>query len=252
MEMDVQFRQVIFASSVALTAILFSACATNPDGPLRDRHGLMSVKLPREWKDATAAFRAQSDAAQSFGRLRNDTGIKLLLYVERQNYGDCKFRELTYVPGEEGYAWSLEKLNYEVAQARNHFLGKSHDEFWKLGILPPASNTKAKSTELTLSGATAFTRFQGWQHRYRHRFNGDRGSQLFTDTWTLSMRFASNGTPARRYLVAECSLDGSDRRYQEAVTAVEELMASVEFDGDFRFVPPGPGIGLQKNTTTPR
>lgn len=245
------FRQFVFPNVVTITAILLSACATTPDGPLRDRYGLMSVELPWEWKDATAAFRAQSDAAQSFGRLRNDTGIRQLLYVKRQNYGDCKFRELTYMPGEEGYAWSLEKLNYEVAQARNKFMGNSYAEFVQFGVIPQVSNTKANYTELTLSGATTFTHFQGWQHRYRHEFNGDRGGKVHADTWTLSMRFASKGTPAKRYLVAECSLDGSDRRYQETVTAVEKLLASVNFDGDFRFVPPpGPGIGTLNNSTT--
>jgi hypothetical protein len=67
------------------------------------------------------------------------------------------------------------------------------------------------------------------------------------------MRFASNGTPSKRYLVAECSLDGSDRRYLDTVAVVEQLLASVDFDGDFRFVPPpGPGIGRLGNSTTPK
>lgn len=238
---------------VAIAGLLLSACATTPDGPLKDRYGLMSVDLPWEWKDATAAFRAQSEAAQSFGRLRSDTGIRHLLYLKRDKYGDCKFRELTYLQGEAGYAWSLEKLNYEVAQARNKFMNNSTAEFVKLGVIPQVSDTKANSTELTLSGATTFTRFQGWQHRYRHEFNGDHGGKVRADTWTLSMRFASKGTPVKRYLVAECSLDGSERRYQETVAVVEQLLASADFDGDFRFVPPpGPGIGKLGNSTISR
>lgn len=248
-----QFRPILFANIVTIAAMLLSACATTPNGPLRDRYGLMSVELPREWKDATSGFRAQSEAAQSFGRLRSDTGIRHLLFLKRNEYGDCKFRELTYMPGEAGYVWDLEKLNYEVAQARNMAMKYSTAEFVRLGVMPQVSDTKANFTELTLSGATTFTRFQGWQHRYRHEFNGDRGGKVRADTWTLSMRFASKGTSAKRYLVAECSLDGSDRRYQETVTAVEQLLASVDFDGDFRFVPPpGPGIGTLKNSTTPR
>jgi hypothetical protein len=248
MELRMRFRKIVSANIATIAAILLSACATTSDGPLRDSYGLMSVELPWGWKDATAAFGAQSSAAQSFGRLRNDTGIRYLLYVKRHDYGDCKFRELTYMPGEAAYAWSLEKLNYEVAQVRNSFMNSSTAEFVRLGVMPQVSNTKANSTELTLSSATTFTRFQGWQHRYRHEFNGDRGGKVRTDTWTLSMRFASKGTRAKRYLIAECSLDGSDRRYQETVTAVEKLLASVDFDGDFRFVPPpGPGIGTLKN-----
>lgn len=238
-------------SLAAIVGLLLSACATTPDGPLKDRYGLMSVELPWEWKDATANFSAQSEAAHSFGRLRNDTGIRHLLFLKRNNYGDCKFRELTYLPGEAGYSWNLEKLNYEIAQTRNKFMNYSTAEFVRLGVMPQVSNSQANSTELTLSGATTFTRFQGWQHRYRHEFNGDRGGKVRADTWTLSMRFASKGSPSKRYLVAECSLDGSDRRYQETVADVEQLLASVDFDGDFRFVPPpGPGIGKLGNSTT--
>jgi hypothetical protein len=86
--------------------------------------------------DATAAFSAQSEAAQSFGRLRNDTGIRHLLFLKRNNYGDCKFRELTYLPGEAGYSWNLEKLNYEIAQARNKFMNYSTAEFVRLLLRP--------------------------------------------------------------------------------------------------------------------
>jgi hypothetical protein len=239
-----RYKQIVFVNTVAIAAIFLSACATTTDGPIRDRYGLMSLELPPQWIDATADFRRQSDAAHSFGRLRNDTGIRLLLYVTRRDHGICMFRELTYTPGDEGYTWNLQKLNHEVANARNHVLGYSYDQFVHVGILPPASYTKATSIQLRLSGRSTSTRFHGWQHRYRYEFNRDQGSSTSAETWVLSMRFASDGTSAKRYLIAECSMDARGQTYLENAASVEKLLESVDFDGDRRFVaPPGEKTG---------
>lgn len=212
-----------------IVGIFLSACATTPDGPLRDRYGLISVDIGHEWKDVTDASLNQIEAAHSFGRLRKDTGIRHLLFLKRSNTADCKFRELTYSLGEHGFGWNLEKLNYEVANVRNQHIKYSNEEFIKLGVFPTVADTKANSTGLLTSSVTKYTRFNGWQHRYRHEFNGNRGGKVIADTWTISMRFANNGAPTKRYLVAECSLDGT----QETDNAVEKLMERVEFDGDF-------------------
>lgn len=223
------FKPIGFTYPIII-GVFLSACATTPDGPLRDRYGLISVEIGHEWKDITTSYLDELNAAHSFGRLRNDTGIRQLLFLKRSNTADCKFRELTYSPGEHGFGWSLEKLNYEIANVRNQHIKYSNEEFIKLGIFPTVADTKANSTGLLTSSVTTYTRFNGWQHRYRHEFNGDRGGKVIADTWTISMRFAPDGASSKRYLIAECSLNGA----QETVNAVERLMASVEFDGDFR------------------
>jgi len=204
--------------------------ANTLEGPLRDRYGLMSVEIGHEWKDVTDEFLNQVEAAQSFGRLQKDTGIQHLLSLKRSNTADCRFRELTYRLGEYSFGWILEKLNYEIANVRNQYMKYSNVEFIKLGIFPTVADSKANSTGLLTSGVTTYTLFNGWQHRYRHEFNGNSVGKVIADTWTISMRFAPDGASNKRYLIAECSLNGAE----ETVNAVEKLMASVKFDGEYR------------------
>lgn len=226
-----------FIAAIAGTLSVLGGCATHPDPPLKDRFGLISITMPLGWEDATSTYIYRQDAAQSFGRLRNDSGIRQLLFVKREKLAECKFRELTYMPGETGYAWDLETLNQAVANTRNSYMNTTAIEFARLGIIPTALNTKANSTELKLSEATKFNGYEAWQHRYRHVFNGDRAGRVSAETWTISMRFASKGAATRRYLVAECSLEGSLKYDQQAAASTEKLLAGIDFDGDIRTGP---------------
>jgi|GEM_PF-481166 len=213
---------------VLLIATFHSAYATTQDGSLEDGYGLISLNKFNEWEEITSVRLEELKAAHNVGMIRNDTGIRHLLDIKLKNTAECKFRELTYKSGEDGYRWDLFRLNFEVSNVRNQFMKYSNDDFLRLGVIPQVSDTKASSTKLIKAGASTYTRFKGWEHRYRHEFNGERGGKVIAETWTISMPFASNPSATRRFLVAECSLNGT----LEAVDAVERLLTGLDFDGD--------------------
>lgn len=117
---------------------------TNNLKPGRDSYGLMAIDVPAHWYDDTAEYLMKIKSINASKRTTPDPGIKSLLMIKRGNgSGNCKFRELRYLPKEVGYYWGIERLATEVAQILNNVLATySVNDYLQAGISVPSDKKR--------------------------------------------------------------------------------------------------------------
>lgn len=221
--------------------MLVTSCATTPETQtLEDRYGLISINLPALWLDQTSTSLQERDEVSKNGKLKTDSGIRFLLYIETQNKeANCSMRELTYSPGEVGYYWNLETLASEIAKFKDTELeSNSMSEYLQMGI-PVAIGrngiflSKSRKTEIVSSNQRSFPnqkRFEvqkGWETVRVHPYNNKIVVDASAITWTDVTEFPMKEDKKRIFFVSECISTGlpetEERRKEEVMALLQTI-----------------------------
>lgn len=227
-------------------SFFLSACSTmQVNKTPQDSYGVMSIVLPQNWHDETEDYLRESEEVRGFGKVRVDSGIRQLLYiVSDKNDSVCQFRELTYSSGEVGYFWTIARLTEEVAGVKNHVLDTHGvSEYLKLGVpIRPVvfSSDGSKSIVMTNKNHTQFISskskqlglYEGWESIYTHTFGANPAEDYGVVTWTYSLLLPqvilNNGV--KKYLVAECAVEGSPSQQNRGTQEIIALMQTIQLN----------------------
>ncbi len=221
----------------SLMLMLVTSCATTSDiRTVEDRHGLISVNLPPLWLDQTFTHQQERDQVSKYGKLKTDSGIRFLLYLETQNKeAHCLMRELTYSMGEVGYYWNLETLANEIAKVKDAELeSNTMNAYLQKGIPVPISQngmtiSKSNKTENIASNQRSFPnqrRFEvreGWETVKNHSYNNKSVVGASAITWTDVTEFPMTENKKRIFFVSECISTGfpeTEAKRKEDVIAI--------------------------------
>lgn len=223
-----------------LTSMLISSCATMPETrTVEDIYGSISINLHASWLDKTLTHQQEHDEILKNGKVKLDSGIRFLLYLETQNKeSNCLMRELSYSPGEVGYYWSLETLASEIANFKDTELKTSSPQsLLKRGYPVPigpngAYPSNSKTTEIVSSNRRSFPNLKkfevrdGWETVRSHSFNF-KNTNVNAFTWTDVTEFPMKEDKKRVIFVSECTSIGFPESEAIRKEEVTELLQSI-------------------------
>lgn len=199
-------------------------------GRVRDRFGIMAVNLPSSWSDVTSDYLYETEEYQK--RHKPDPGIKSLLgFKSRNRTGFCKFRELSYAPGDEGYPWGVERLAFEVAAVRNAILQAEVADQYRMGVPVNPFQRKASHTELVESSEIEIKNNPVWRMTHEYWFGKDEGHAFITTT-VLRLASSENGDASRSFVVSECDFQGDEKLMENTRKEADAMLNTVRLRGD--------------------
>jgi hypothetical protein len=204
--------------------------------PGRDPYGIMAIAVPDNWYDNTDEYLTKINSISTSNRVSPDPGIKSLLMVNRGNgSGSCKFRELRYLPKENGYHWGIERLATEVAQVRNKVLRDYKvKDYLQAGVSVPLDIKNAKRTERISSSKLKLNRYSAWETTYMHWFDetGSRKENAKTMTVVIKNGPETKLSTPKYYVVAECSAEGNETDIETTEKEIFSIMNTISLGGD--------------------